>query len=111
MNAAPNPGEGEVSEAFVGELTNHQTAMLAFIRALMPGSLPDQQGPRLSDLRPQASEYGRPIPLVYGTVGMSGNVIWASDLIEVSTTTEQGGKGGKFQRTQGNPSDKHVPGH
>lgn len=67
--------------------------------ALMPGSLPDQQGPRLSDLHPQASEYGRPIPLVYGTVGIAGNVIWASDLIEVATTTEQGGKGGPTQST------------
>jgi RNA polymerase sigma-70 factor (ECF subfamily) len=38
MNAAKNPDEGEVFEAFVSELTNHQTAMLAFIRALMPGS-------------------------------------------------------------------------
>ncbi|SFB02620.1 Putative phage tail protein [Collimonas sp. OK607] len=66
---------------------------------LMPGSLPDQQGPRLSDLHPQASEYGRPIPLVYGTVGIGGNVIWASDLIEVATTTEQGGKGGPSQST------------
>jgi hypothetical protein len=62
--------------------------------ALMPGSLPGQQGPRLSDLRPQASEYGRPIPIAYGSVGLGGNVIWASDLVEVSTTTEQGGKGG-----------------
>lgn len=34
MNAARDLGE----EGFVTELTNHQTAMLAFIRALMPGS-------------------------------------------------------------------------
>lgn len=34
MDAAESPGE----EGFVTELTNHQTAMLAFIRALMPGS-------------------------------------------------------------------------
>ena len=38
MNDVGNPGGSEVSQAFVGELTNHQTAMLAFIRALMPGS-------------------------------------------------------------------------
>jgi RNA polymerase sigma-70 factor (ECF subfamily) len=38
MDDVGNPGGSEVSQAFVGELTNHQTAMLAFIRALMPGS-------------------------------------------------------------------------
>jgi len=38
MDPARNPGENDVSEAFVRELTDHQTAMLAFIRALMPGS-------------------------------------------------------------------------
>jgi RNA polymerase sigma-70 factor (ECF subfamily) len=38
MDNVGNPGGSEVSQAFVGELTNHQTAMLAFIRALMPGS-------------------------------------------------------------------------
>jgi RNA polymerase sigma-70 factor (ECF subfamily) len=38
MDPAPNPASPEVSETFVRELTDHQTAMLAFIRALMPGS-------------------------------------------------------------------------
>ena len=38
MDDVGNPGDSEVFQAFVGELTNHQTAMLAFIRALMPGS-------------------------------------------------------------------------
>ncbi len=38
MDDVGNPGGSEISQAFVGELTNHQTAMLAFIRALMPGS-------------------------------------------------------------------------
>lgn len=59
----------------------------------MPESGPDQFGPRLSDLRPQSSEYGRPIPIVYGTAPVQGNVIWAIDLIPVETTTEVGGKG------------------
>ncbi|WP_035612322.1 sigma-70 family RNA polymerase sigma factor [Haloferula sp. BvORR071] len=36
MDPARNPAEA--SETFVTELTDHQTAMLAFIRALMPGS-------------------------------------------------------------------------
>lgn len=66
---------------------------------LMPGKLPDAQGPRLSDLRVQSSEYGRPIPIVYGTVGLQGNVIWAADLVEVKTDTTTGGKGGPSQTT------------
>ncbi|MBT2326134.1 phage tail protein [Variovorax paradoxus] len=62
--------------------------------AVAPGSLPDKIGPRLTDLRPQSSEYGRPLPIVYGTVGIGGNVIWAAPLFELQQVTEQGGKGG-----------------
>jgi hypothetical protein len=63
-------------------------------------SLPDQQGPRLSDLSVQSSEYGKPIPIVYGTIGLAGNIIWASEIVEVRTDTETGGgKGGPSQTT------------
>jgi len=54
-------------------------------------SLPDAQGPRLADLKAQSSEYGRPIPIVYGSVGLGGNVIWAADVIETATVTTSGG--------------------
>jgi hypothetical protein len=59
---------------------------------MIAGSGQKQEGPRLSDLRPQGSEYGRAIPQVFGTQGIAGNVIWAADLIETSSTS--GGKGG-----------------
>jgi hypothetical protein len=49
-------------------------------------------GPRLTDLKPQSSEYGRPIPIVYGTVALGGNVIWASDYVQEED--DSGGKGG-----------------
>lgn len=62
-------------------------------------SLPTQYGPRLDDLRAQRSEYGSPIPIVYGTVALQGNVIWAQDIKEVVSETEQGGKGGPSQTT------------
>ena len=63
-------------------------------------SLPPQQGPRLSDLSVQSSDYGKPIPIIYGAIGLSGNIIWASDIIEVRTDTETGGgKGGPSQTT------------
>jgi hypothetical protein len=60
-------------------------------------SLPTQYGPRLDDLTPQSSDYGRPIPIVYGTVGIQGNVIWSSDYVEEKTETDVGGKGGPSQ--------------
>jgi hypothetical protein len=49
-------------------------------------------GPKLTDLHPQSSEYGRPIPIVYGTTALAGNVIWAMDLIQHEESS--GGKGG-----------------
>lgn len=56
-----------------------------------------QQGPRLFDLKVQASTYGQSIPEAFGRARLAGNVIWSSDLIEVAHTSSQsqgGGKGG-----------------
>jgi hypothetical protein len=47
---------------------------------------PEGQGPRLSDLHPPGSEYGRAIPIVYGTTAVSANVIWQTDLEEEEHT-------------------------
>lgn len=55
------------------------------------GAIDPEKGPKLEDLKAQGSEYGRPIPIVYGTAGVAGNVIWASDLVEEEG---EGGKGG-----------------
>jgi hypothetical protein len=56
-----------------------------------------QEGPRLADLEVMASTEGAPIPRVYGRARLSGQVIWATNLEEVVTTTSQatGGVGGK----------------
>jgi hypothetical protein len=64
---------------------------------LFPGSLPDQVGPRVGDLRAQQSQYGVAIPILYGTTRVAGNVIWSTDLIETVNTTEVGGKGAPSQ--------------
>ena len=66
---------------------------------LFPTKLPTIQGPRLEDLTVTLSTYGTPIPLIYGTFRASGNVIWATDLVEVSKTTKQKGKGGGGQKS------------
>lgn len=53
-----------------------------------------QEGPRLGDLSTQKSEYGKPIPRIYGTYRAAGNVIWSLDLHEEAHVEEYGGKGG-----------------
>jgi hypothetical protein len=53
---------------------------------------PNRKGPRLSDLQPQSSEYGRPIAILFGDQGVAGNIMWAAPLKEASH--EEGGKGG-----------------
>lgn len=52
-----------------------------------------QEGPRLSDLKLQGSNYGAMIPIPYGTIRVFGpQVVWQTDLVEHKHT--QGGKGG-----------------
>ena len=53
--------------------------------------LPGVKGPRLNELNIQTSTVGAPIPIVYGTAALAGNVIWSSGLIETKHEDEQGG--------------------
>lgn len=55
-------------------------------------------GPRLTDLKVTASEYGAPIPYIVAHPRVAGTVVWASDKREISTTTRQG-KGGGAEMT------------
>jgi hypothetical protein len=54
-------------------------------------------GPRLGDLHTQTATYGKSIPKVYGSGRVAGNMIWAQDIEEVITVTENEaeGKGGE----------------
>lgn len=59
---------------------------------LMPKpKLPTQKGPRLTDLRSPAAQYGMDIPSVYGSARVNGNLIWAPKIIEVVTVEKIGG--------------------
>jgi hypothetical protein len=59
------------------------------------GPTQKSSGPRLTDLKVTASEYGAPIPYIIGNPRVSGTVIWASTKREIATTTSQGkGAGG-----------------
>jgi hypothetical protein len=68
------------------------------------------QSARLSELVVQTSTYGKMIPIVYGTVRIAGNIIWALPIKEVATTSTSsssagGGKGGgKVTQTSTNYS-------
>ncbi|HUC76737.1 MAG TPA: phage tail protein [Vicinamibacterales bacterium] len=50
-----------------------------------------QTGPQLKDLHVQTSDYGKMIPIIYGTMRVAGVVMWADDLKKVTHTS--GGKG------------------
>lgn len=55
----------------------------------------DMEGPRLSDLSVQSSAYGEPIPIVYGSVRIAGNIIWSAGIQEHKKEEDVGGGGGK----------------
>lgn len=63
-----------------------------------PPKGPTIEGPRIDDLAVQTSTYGAPIPRIYGTAIIAGNVFWLENnqLKEVRTETESG-KGGPQQ--------------
>ena len=52
----------------------------------------DREGPRLTDLAVQSSQYGSMFPHVHGRARIAGTVIWATDLKE-RRIREGGGKG------------------
>lgn len=66
-------------------------------QVVFPTDLGTVKGPRLEDLRVMSSTLGQPIPQVYGTFSVAGNVIWSSGLIETVHKEEVGGKGGPSQ--------------
>jgi hypothetical protein len=63
---------------------------------LFPTQLPDSEGPRVTDLGAGNSAYGIPRTRIFGTVGVTGNMIWSDGLTEIRNEqeVESGGKGG-----------------
>lgn len=64
-----------------------------------PPKGPTVEGPKLSDLKTQTADYGTVLPVVYGTVRMAGNVLWADEIKETKNKKKEGGKGGPTQTT------------
>jgi hypothetical protein len=84
---------GRIAGAIAGNVIDH--ALLA------PNTSRQVDGPRLADLDVMASTEGAPIARLYGRARLSGEVIWATRLEEVvsSSTDKAGGKGGSGTRT------------
>jgi len=77
--------------AFIGSTIGQQIDRAV----LFDGGDRVREGPRLSDSTVQSSALGAPIPLVFGTARVAGNVLWSSGLQERRMETSQGGgKGG-----------------
>ena len=62
-------------------------------RVLFPEDGAAASGPRLSDLKITGASYGAPIPKIYGTLRLAGNIIWASSLRSKAVTSSSGGGG------------------
>jgi len=69
----------------------------AFLLAKDGGEDTTQEGSRIDDLSSQTSEWGKPIPRVFGSYRLAGNVIWSIPLKETKHIDESdsGGKGGQ----------------
>ena len=87
---------GRIVGALAGSAIDH--ALLG------PHTTTSAEGPRLSSLDVMASTEGAAIPRLYGRARLSGQIIWATKLEEViSTSVEKtGGKG-----SSGKSHDQH----
>lgn len=59
---------------------------------LFPPPGPVIEGPRLGDLTVMSSANGMPIPIIYGTIRVAGNMFWSTGIDEVRNK-KKGGKG------------------
>lgn len=76
-------------------------AQIGFMAGSLTAGIVDPQrteGPRVQDLRVQTATYGRPLPVIFGTERIAGNIVWAKPLKEVEHE-ERAGKGGPVTTT------------
>nr|MBL8412737.1 hypothetical protein [Dechloromonas sp.] len=102
-----NTSTGQILGYVVGAVVGYFTGGVGYVAMgaalggaagalLDPPKGPKIVGPRLSDLSQQGASYGAPIPRVYGSVALLGNIFWIENnqLRERSKTESAGGKGG-----------------
>lgn len=80
-------------ELGIGIATGNPNLIILGGATMMAAPPPNQQGPRLGDLKVQSSAYGNPIPVVYGMMRAAGNLIWSTPIVETPNETSAGGKG------------------
>jgi hypothetical protein len=85
-----------VAGAFVGSFFGAPQIGFAIGSALGSALFPPpgKDGPRLTDLKVQNSQYGAAIPIVYGAYRVAGNIIWADELQEHAEEQDSGSGGG-----------------
>jgi hypothetical protein len=69
---------------------------VGFMLGSLAGGLlfpPRGKGPQINDLRVQQSAYGQPIPRIYGTYRVAGNMIWAGTPVESDSSGKGKGPG------------------
>ena len=88
---------GPVGAAIGGALGG--VAGASIDQALLGGETA-RTGPRLERLTLMASTEGAAIPRLYGAMRLGGQVIWATELDEITTQTTRGSKGARQTTTQ-----------
>jgi hypothetical protein len=88
-----------VGSAVGGTFLGIAAASWGFMAGELAGNLlfPQKQsgeGPRVGDLSVQSSTYGTPVPILYGTMRVAGNVIFSTKKREEKNEQTSGGKGG-----------------
>ncbi|MFN8828644.1 MAG: glycoside hydrolase/phage tail family protein [Labrys sp. (in: a-proteobacteria)] len=69
-------------------------------RAILAGGGQSREGPRLDSLAVMSASEGAPIPRIYGSMRLAGQVIWATELEEIITRRRTGPKGARQTLTE-----------
>lgn len=80
-----------VSTAVIGQAVGATIGRTLDARLLSGGGTTRREGPRQDSLDVMTSEEGAGVPDVYGRTAIAGEVIWASRMEEVASTTSVGG--------------------
>ncbi|MCC0030633.1 MAG: glycoside hydrolase/phage tail family protein [Brucellaceae bacterium] len=93
----------QVAGGFLGGIFGPVGAIIGTAAGALAGNVIDNQiiastrryeGPRLSAMQPFTAEEGKPVPRIYGTMRVSGTLIWGTRFEEQRRTERSGSKGG-----------------
>lgn len=93
----------QVAGGFLGGVFGPVGAVIGTAAGALAGNIIDNQliastrryeGPRLNAMQPFTAEEGKPVPRIYGTMRVSGTLIWGTRFEEQGRTERTGSKGG-----------------